>query len=269
MSGSIGGPVDGGMRRAERAAPAASGLPCLNSNNSPKAGASKAYKTHREVTYLRGPLGRAQRVTARIVGEGAESEGLDRDGRLWRKTGEPGIWEKVLGGITSAEAKRAHSLRLNADAFFNHYGRDICGFLTFSPPRGSPAADDPKELARRFDDARKHGGLAWMRSYLRVLEPRRDGSAHHHLGVATPFDLEPDKFNWESFRRCQEQAPRHGRPPGPDFHRLRKEYVDSAPEQLRECWSELREAGKRFGLGRTEMLPIRTNAEAVAHYVGA
>ena len=52
----IGGPVDGGMRRAERAAPAASGLPCKNSNNYPKQDPKKGYVLHsKAVTYFGRP----------------------------------------------------------------------------------------------------------------------------------------------------------------------------------------------------------------------
>jgi hypothetical protein len=78
-------------------------------------------------------------------------------------------------------------------------------------------------------------------------------------GGATSSNLEPDKFDWEAFRKCQEQALRRGHPPGLDFRRLKKQYVSTAQAQLRGCWAELRQMGKRFGLGRTEMLPIRTN----------
>jgi hypothetical protein len=177
-------------------------------------------------------------------------------------------WEKFGGGITSAEAKRAYALRLNVEGFFDHFGRDVSGFLTFSP--NGEAAEHPKELARRFNDARKHG-LSWLRSYVRVLEPRRDGSAHHHLCVATSFNFEPDKFDWEALRIAQEQAPRpsRGQPAGPQFQEMKRRYVESAPSQLRECWSELRSVCQHYGLGRSELLPLRKCAGAVAHYVGA
>ena len=116
----------------------------------------------------------------------------------------------------------------------------------------------------------KHA-LTWLRSYARVLEPRRDGSAHHHLCVATPFNFEPDKFDWEAFRIAQEQAPRpsRGQAAGPEFREMRRRYVETAPSQLRECWSELRSVCERYGLGRSELLPLRKGVGAVAHYVGA
>ncbi len=251
---------------AQPADPAA--LPCRNSNNCPNRAPGKAYKLRRVVEYLRGSVGQAQRVTDHVADENAANEGLDRDGRLWRKIDETGTWEKILGGVTSAEAKRAFALRSNVEAFFEHYGRDVCGFLTFSPEKGGPAASDPKELAKRFHDARKHA-LRWVRSYFRVLEPRADGSAHHHLGVATTFSLEPDKFDWISLAVAQDQAPRRGRPPGPQFYEMRRRYSESAPERLRACWVELREVCRRYGLGRSELLPLRKGPGAVAHYVGA
>jgi hypothetical protein len=261
-------PEDGGMRGAQRPAPAASGLPCRNSNNSPTLPIRSGYKLHRRVTYIAGKVGSAWEITTGLSADSGSTSGIDRDGRIWQKGSDGVTWEKLGGGITSAEAKRAFALRMNVEAFFNYYGRDICGFLTFSPAKSGPAASDPKELAKRFDDARKHA-LRWMRSYFRVLEPRRDGSAHHHLGVATTFNLEPDKFDWDAFKKAQEQAPRRGKPAGPNFQALRKQYVETAPVRLRECWSELREVSKRYGLGRSEFLPLRKGPTAIAHYVAA
>jgi len=50
---------------------------------------------------------------------------------------------------------------------------------------------------------------------------------------------------------------------------MKRRYVETAPRQLRECWSELRSICKHYGLGRSELLPLRKCAGAVAHYVGA
>ena len=122
-------------------------------------------------------------------------------------------------------------------------------------------------MAKAWDDARKHH-LRGVVSYFRVLEPRKDGSGHYHFGVAGRESFQPDSFDWKAFRISCDQAPRKGKRPGPDFRAARKRYVESATPFLREMWGELREVCKRYGLGRSEMLPIRTVGDAVAHYVG-
>ena len=267
LPGSEAGREDGTPGPLGPGVPTPPGLPCRNSNNCPTSSLSKSYSLRSAVVSYAGWAGQASRLKGRATGPISE-EGLDSDGRFWRKT-ENGTWER-MGRVNSAEAKRAFALRMNVEAFFEHYGRDVCGFLTLSPDRHSDAAEDPKDLARRFHEARKHA-LTWLRSYVRVLEPRRDGSAHHHLCVASPFNLEPDKFDWEAFRIAQEQAPKPsiGKPAGPQFQEMRRRYVETAPSQLRECWSELRSISQHYGLGRSELLPLRKCAGAVAHYVGA
>lgn len=239
---------------APASAPAS--LPCLNSNNYP----TSPYRIRKTAVTYQGTPGNASVVTSHTLSEGS---GLDREGRQWIVRNDGMTWEQFGGRPTMAEAKRAFALRNNLNAFFDHYGREHCAFFTLSPLAGT----EPKELAAKFNDARKRQ-FAWMLSYVRVLEPRRDGTAHHHYAVATAFDMQPDAFDWPAFKVCQEQAPRRGNPPGPLFVEMRRRYSSSATPQLRDCWKENKAVSKAFGFGRVEMLPIRTCAEAMGHYVG-
>lgn len=257
------GAGEGLGQAAEGGRPTPLGLPCLNSNNCPKPAFGKGYKIRSMVTVIEGRVGFAHQVTRKVFQQSGERHGLDANGRHWSQD-ESGMWERIGGNVTSAEAKRAFNLRTNADAFFDHYGRERTGMFTLSPPAGT----SPKELARRFADARKHN-FQWLVSYFRVLEPRRDGTAHHHYGAAVDFDMKPDSFPWDSFKLAQEQAPRRGRPAGPEFQKLRADYVSAVDPRLREIWSQNRKVCEQYGLGRAELLPIRTNAQAMSHYVGA
>jgi len=246
------GEQDGAARSAAR--PAA--LPCLNSNNYP----TSPYRIRKTAVTYQGKPGDAAEVTSRAMSEGS---GLDRDGRQWI-VGKDGVtWEQAGGRLSMAEAKRAFALRANLQSLFAHYGRERCAFFTLSPLPGT----EPKELAAKFNDARKRN-FGWMLSYVRVLEPRRDGTAHHHYAVATDFDMKPDAFDWAAFKVCQAQAPRHGNPPGPQFAEMRRRYSSSATPELRACWKENKAVSQAYGLGRVEMLPIRTCAVAMGHYVG-
>jgi len=251
------GSGEGEQADAARSAARPAALPCLSSNNYPKC----AYSLRKTVVTYQGIPGSAREVTCKAFF--GESGGLDREGRDWLVEKDGVTWSNWGARETSAEAKRAFALRNNLKSFFDHYGRDHCAFFTLSPLPGT----EPKELAGRFNDARKRE-FGWMLSYVRVLEPRRDGTAHHHYAVATKFDMHPDLFDWAAFKVAQEQAPRRGTPPGPLFAEMRGRYSSSATPELRDCWKENKAVSKAYGLGRVEMLPIRTCAVAMGHYVG-
>jgi hypothetical protein len=122
----------------------------------------------------------------------------------------------------------------------------------------------PKEFAAAFDDMRKHS-LKWLKAYVRVLELQMRGAPHHHLVAATPYDLKPASFDWEALQGAAE-----ARKAGDlaKARQLTKRYAQSAPDELRAIWAELRDVCAKYGLGRSEFLPFRKEAGAVAHYVG-
>lgn len=247
---------DAGPR--ERPAPGPSALPCQNSNNSPKFGASKGYKLHKRRTVLRGQIGKASMVQVTATEDG---EGVDHLGRGW-KLGEDGkTWERILGGVSSSEARTAFALRRNVEAFADHYERANCGFLTLTPDR---VGMSPREFGEAWNAMRRHD-LEWITSYLRVLEPQKRGAPHYHLCVATPFDLKPESFDWASLNGAADARKRGDLETAA---RLTRAYAASAPKELRDCWSDLRRVCKKHGLGRSEFLPFRKEAGAVAEYVG-
>lgn len=218
----------------------------------------KGYKLGKRATFYRGRVGEAVKATITADGVG---EGVDKQGRAWVRGEDGKTWEKTFGGITSAEAKRAFALRVNVEAFTAHYRHEQCGFLTLT----SEDADmSPKEFGSVFNDMRKHR-LKWLKGYVRVIEAQKRGAPHYHLCAATPYDLKPATFDWEALRGSYE-ARKAG-----DLARAReltKRYAQSAAPELREIWAELREACRHYGLGRSEMLPFRKEAGAVAHYIG-
>jgi hypothetical protein len=196
-----------------------------------------------------------------VIASKSDGEGLDHDGRGWSRLEDGVTWERVFDGITSAEAKRAFQLRMNVEGFTAHYRHECCAFLTLTV---RSAQMTPKELGAIWDDMRKHG-LKWLRSYVRVLEPQKRGAPHYHFCIATPHDLKPGQFNWDALRGASE-ARQSG-----DLalaRALTKEYAKSATPELRAIWAELRKAGARHGLNRSECLPFRKEAGAVAHYIG-
>ena len=254
------------QRAAARALPDVGGSAALlhrYSNNSPQGASEGGYKLRKKATVLRGQIGHAQPATITADGVG---EGVDTEGRGW-SLGEDGkTWEKVLGSATSAERKKAFALRRNVESFTAHYRHEQCAFLTLT------AADkdiSPKEFGRIWDDMRKtgrgHKGMPWLLSYVRVIEAQKRGTPHYHLVIATPFNLHPESFDWDALRGSYE-ARKAG-----DFARakaLTKQYANSATPELRALWSEVRAICEAYGLGRSEILPLRKEAGAVAHYGG-
>lgn len=229
-----------------------------NSNNCAEPSTSKGYRLRSKATFYKGQAGHAQEVTVSVTDKG---EGVDRDGRAWQLGEDGKTWERMFGGITSAEAKRAYALRVNVEAFTEYYRHDQCGFLTLT---AEEADLSPKEFGERFHLMRRHG-LKWLKGYVRVTEAQKRGAPHYHLCAATPFDLKPSTFDWEALRGSYE-ARKAG-----DLARAReltKQYAQSAAPELREIWAELREVCRAYGLGRSEMLPYRKAAGAVAHYIG-
>jgi hypothetical protein len=83
--------------------------------------------------------------------------------------------------------------------------------------------------------------------------------------MATPFDLKPAEFDWDALFGAADARKRGDLALS---RKLTKQYAQKAPSELRECWAELRELCKRYGLGRSEMLPFRKEAGAVANYIG-
>lgn len=49
---------------------------------------------------------------------------------------------------------------------------------------------------------------------------------------------------------------------------MNKGDYSSASKELRNLWNELREAMPKYGFGRSELMPIRSNKEGVGRYIG-
>ena len=78
------------------------------------------------------------------------------------------------------------------------------------------------------------------------FEQQKRGAWHLHVLVILPYDIR-EGVNFEEFAQRR---------------------YKTAPPYLRAVWRDLRGACLRYGFGRHELLPIRSNAEAMARYVG-
>ena len=225
---------------ASAAAPAASALPCQNSNNSNQP--AKRY--------------RLQPIPG---SNGLFFKSKDSRDAVWKKIDGDTI--ERWGRPSGAEAKSAFHLRLNVASFVEHWVRNHCLFFTVT----DEANLHPTQFARRWNSYLVKNG-AWIASFIRVLEPQKQGRPHYHLLIAVPWDTRPDSFDWEAFDACQQERKANG--PTARFRELRARYKASAAPELVAMWALLRKVLPRYGLGRAELLPLRKGKEAISEYVG-
>jgi len=105
---------------------------------------------------------------------------------------------------------------------------------------------DPKEATRRLKSliagVLNPRYLAWVR----VFERQESGRIHFHLIVVLKDDIKTG-VNFVAFKA--------------------KDYRSASPA-LRAEWAFWRKTAKLYRFGRTELLPIKSSAEAISRYVG-
>jgi len=255
-----------GPEAARSAAPAPDGLLHLRINNSIPSKA-KRYKFKRTAhpVYV-------EETAVGIFDEGTPDEHevemptgrllelrTDPSGAKW--TEDDGGYQKRLSAASSRDRKTCFALIENLQTFVTLHGREHCAFWTIT----SPDECDPKEFARRWNSFSANHG-SFIVDYGRVLEPQENGRPHYHIVVAVRWDMLPDSFDWEASLAAAKEFKANGLT---KRHReLTAQYAASAAEQTRKKWGYLHRVLPRYKLGRSEFLPIRSIAEAIAKYVG-
>jgi hypothetical protein len=79
-----------------------------------------------------------------------------------------------------------------------------------------------------------------------TFEQQKRGAWHLHVLVILPYDIR-EGVNFEEFAQ--------------------RRYKSASP-YLRSVWRDLRGACMRYGFGRHELMPVKSNAEAMARYIG-
>jgi hypothetical protein len=82
--------------------------------------------------------------------------------------------------------------------------------------------------------------------WILVKERQVRGAWHYHLIVVCPTDIRT----------------------GINFEEIKNNNYSSANQPLRSLWKLLRRSLPKYGFGRSELLPIRSNSEAISSYVG-
>ena len=152
--------------------------------------------------------------------------------------------------------KAAFSLAANVEHFVEQYGIDNVGFVTITFEK---RVADPKEAQRRFNNFGRRVLGELFGDRIRVLESHADGRPHYHLLVDCRGDIRTG-FDWDYYQRVVNR-----RAVG-DYERP-KGSLNRTP-LLKFLHDRINEVRHRYGIGRTEVVPIRSSSEAVGRYVG-
>ena len=150
-----------------------------------------------------------------------------------------------------AVLKQGYALQVNIERFFDQVGVNNTGFLTLTLPDHLSYWEKRgwEEAQRRLHGFLRRAvpeifgqGARWVR----IVEPTQKGRWHTHWLIECPSDIRT----------------------GVDFAAFANQDYRTASPALRKMWALLRERCKAYGLGRSELMPVRTNAEACRKYVG-
>ena len=145
--------------------------------------------------------------------------------------------------LSTQHKKSAFILKESVQLLSEKYGLQNLGFLTLTFKQHIL---DPKEAQRRLNSLITHVIKPRYSEYLGVMERQKSGRIHYHLLVVLGVDIRS----------------------GFNFDQVQFQNYKSASPELRKEWSFWRRTAPKYGFGRTELMPIKSNTEAIAKYVG-
>ena len=145
--------------------------------------------------------------------------------------------------LSTQHRKSAFILKESVQGLADRFFLEHLGFLTLTFREHIIC---PKEAQRRLNSVISNVIKPRYREYLGVFERQKSGRIHYHLLVVLSSDIRT----------------------GFNFAALENRDYSSASPQLRSEWAFWRHTAKKYGFGRTELLPVKSNIEAMAKYVG-
>lgn len=145
--------------------------------------------------------------------------------------------------LSTQHRKTAFILSATVESLASRFGIHRLGFLTLT------FADHilcPKEAQKRLNSLLSNVIKKRYQEYVGVFERQKSGRIHYHLLVVLNQDIRS----------------------GVDFDQFALGNYSSASVRLKLEWRFWRETAKKYGFGRTELLPIKSTVEAMAKYVG-
>jgi hypothetical protein len=139
--------------------------------------------------------------------------------------------------------KTSTALAFNVQCLAEKYPLKNLGFLTLTFKDNVQCY---KEASKRFNSLSSNVLNVKYQAWMKVMERQKSGRIHFHLIVVLNGDIRT----------------------GFDFPAISRQDYSSAGKYLRSEWSFWRSTAKKFGFGRTELLPIKSSSEAIGRYVG-
>lgn len=139
-------------------------------------------------------------------------------------------------------SKSVYAFKENVHSFVNHFGLEKCGFFTLTFP------DEVKcvfEASKRFNSLRTGYLSKIILGYIGVYERHKTGVIHFHFIVALKQNI-----LFEIKKGVQVNY---------DFKAVRRRNYKTAPKALRLLWKELRENLPKYGFGRHQLEPIKSD----------
>lgn len=152
----------------------------------------------------------------------------------------------LISLLSPYHKKAAETLHVNVERLIKEAeSLAHVGFMTLTFKEN---ITDNQEASRRFKSLNTHFLATDPRFGLKIVvkEPQKRGAWHFHLIIQLTCDIRT----------------------GVDFEALAAGDYRSAGPELRQLWRDLRDACERYGFGRSELLPVRSNAQAMAYYLG-
>jgi hypothetical protein len=137
----------------------------------------------------------------------------------------------------------AFVLEQEIKALARKFGLENLGFLTLT---FADHVTELKEAQRRFKSICTNVLTHRYRRCIGVWERQNSGRLHFHLVVVLNADIRT----------------------GFDFEALKRRDYRSASTALRSEWAFWRKTAPAYRFGRTELLPVKSNADGIACYVG-
>ncbi len=125
---------------------------------------------------------------------------------------------------------------------------------------------DFKEAQRRFNSLRTHVLADLCLEFITAVERQGRGAIHYHLCAAFADDIRTG-FNFDACWAASDERATNGQTPL--FYSYQQAYFASASPSLRAIWKLFRDKAPEYGFGRCETLPVKSNTQAVARYVGS
>ena len=145
--------------------------------------------------------------------------------------------------LTGGHKRSAFVLAEEIMALAKEFGLERLGFFTLT---FSDRVQKLKEANRRFNNLNRRVLKARYKRAIVVTERQQSGRVHFHLLVVLAADIRS----------------------GLDFAAIARGDYRTANAELRGEWAFWRKTAPLYGFGRHELLPVKSNGEGIARYVG-